>query len=202
MKIFCVGRNYGAHARELGNAVPEEPVIFTKPDTAILRNGDPFYLPDFSNDIHHEVELVVRIKKNGKSIPEKFAASYYDEIGLGIDFTARDLQSTLKSKGLPWDLAKGFDGSAPLGQFIPVADLDKDNIRFGLKKNGSWVQEGSSNQMLFSIDAIIHFISRYFTLRTGDLIFTGTPSGVGPVQPGDVLEGYLMDQPALHCEVK
>ncbi len=202
MKIFCVGRNYSDHAKELGNAVPENPVIFSKPDTALVKNGEPFYHPDFSNDVHHEAELVIRIGKMGKKIQEKFARNYYSEIGLGIDFTARDLQSTLKEKGLPWELAKGFDGSAPLGDFLPVDQLDLTNINFSLKKNGEVVQAGNSAQMIFSFDKIVSFVSQYFTLKVGDLIYTGTPAGVGKVAIGDKLEGYIEERLMLSCDVK
>ena len=200
MKIFCVGRNYGEHAKELGNAVPENPVIFSKPDTALLKNDDPFYLPDFSNDVHHEVELVIKINKMGKKIQEEFAHHYFNEIGLGIDFTARDLQSQLKSKGLPWELAKAFDGSAPIGDFIPY-EKDKP-INFSLKKNGITVQVGNSNDMIFSFSKIIAFVSNYFTLKVGDLIYTGTPAGVSAVNIGDKLEGFIENERMLTCEVK
>jgi acylpyruvate hydrolase len=203
MKIFCIGRNYSEHAKELGNAVPEDPVVFTKPDTALLKNDEPFYLPDFSTDVHHEVELVIKINKVGKNIQEKFARNYFQEIGLGIDFTARDVQSKLKAKGLPWDLAKGFDGAAPLGKFIEISEREHlDNISFGLQKNGQWVQQGNTKDMIFSFEKIIAFVSSYFTLKVGDLIYTGTPAGVGPVAIGDVLEGFLEGEPALRCEVK
>jgi 2-keto-4-pentenoate hydratase/2-oxohepta-3-ene-1,7-dioic acid hydratase in catechol pathway len=202
MKIICVGRNYTEHAKELGNAVPENPVIFMKPDTAILKNGEPFYLPSFSNDVHHEVELVLRISKVGKKIQEKFARNYYNEIGLGIDFTARDMQSNLKEKGLPWELAKAFDGSAPLGNFIPIDGLDLNNINFSLIKNGVEVQKGNTAHMIFSFDAIVSFVSQYFTLKVGDLIYTGTPAGVSKVAIGDMLEGFIENKPMLTCEVK
>jgi acylpyruvate hydrolase len=202
MKILCVGRNYGAHAKELGNAVPENPVIFSKPDTALLKNNEPFYLPDFSNDIHHEIELVIRINKMGKKIQEKFAHNYYSEVGLGIDFTARDIQSDLKSKGLPWELAKAFDGSAVLGNFIAASEIDLNNLFFSLKKNGELVQSGNSSEMIFSMAQIVSFVSQYFTLKVGDLIYTGTPAGVSKVSIGDVLEGYIGEQKMLLCEVK
>ncbi len=203
MKIFCIGRNYSEHAKELGNAVPEDPVVFTKPDTALLKNGEHFYLPDFSSDVHHEVELVIKINKVGKNIQEKFARNYFSEIGMGIDFTARDLQTKLKAKGLPWDLAKGFDGAAPLGNFIDVSQRETlQNISFGLQKNKVWVQQGNSNDMIFSFEKIIAFVSSYFTLKVGDLIYTGTPAGVGPVAIGDTLEAYLENELALTCEVK
>lgn len=202
MKIFCVGRNYSDHAKELGNAVPENPVIFSKPDTALLKNGEPFYLPDFSKDVHYETELVIRISKMGKKIQEKFAHNYFNEIGLGIDFTARDVQNNLKTKGLPWELAKAFDGSAPIGNFIATEELDLQNIRFSLTKNGTLVQEGNSKDMIFSFAQIVSFVSQYFTLKVGDLIYTGTPAGVGPVQIGDKLEGFIADKHMLSCEVK
>lgn len=202
MKIFCVGRNYSEHAKELGNTVPESPVIFSKPDTALLRNGEPFYLPDFSRDVHHEAELVIRICKPGKKIREKFARNYFNEIGFGIDFTARDLQLKLKEKGLPWELAKGFDGSAPLGDFISVEHSDLSDIHFHLTRNGQVVQQGSSSQMIFSFEQIVSFVSQYFTLKTGDLIYTGTPAGVGPVSAGDKLEGFIGDRSMLVCEIK
>lgn len=202
MKIFCVGRNYSEHARELGNAVPESPVIFCKPDTALLKNDEPFYLPGFSNDVHHEVELVIKISKVGKKIQEQFAGNYFNEIGLGIDFTARDLQSSLKAKGLPWELAKGFDGSAPLGNFINVKDVDLKNIGFTLNKNGNLVQTGNSGNMIFSFEKIISFVSQYFTLKVGDLIYTGTPAGVGKVEIGDKLEGFIEGKIMLTCEIK
>lgn len=202
MKILCVGRNYSEHAKELGNAVPENPVIFSKPDTALLKDGEVFYIPDFSNDIHHEIELVIRISKMGKKIQEKFARNYYHEIGIGIDFTARDLQSKLKEKGLPWELAKAFDGSAPIGEFISVDGLDLNDIDFTLKKNNHIVQQGNTAQMIFSFDKIISFVSQYFTLKVGDLIYTGTPAGVGQVNIGDKLEGFIGKKSMLTCEVK
>ncbi len=202
MKIFCVGRNYSEHAKELGNAVPENPVIFTKPDTALLKNNEPFYHPDFSDDVHYEVELVIRISKMGKKIQEKFAQNYFNEIGLGIDFTARDLQAKLKEKGLPWELAKGFDGSAVLGSFISVEQIDLKNISFSLKKNDELVQQGNTAQMIFSFEKIVSFVSQYFTLKVGDLIYTGTPAGVGKVNIGDVLEGFIREEKMLSCEVR
>jgi 2-keto-4-pentenoate hydratase/2-oxohepta-3-ene-1,7-dioic acid hydratase in catechol pathway len=202
MKILCVGRNYTEHAKELGNAVPENPVIFSKPDTALLKNGEPFYHPDFSSDIHHEVELVIKISKMGKKIQPKFARNYFNEIGLGVDFTARDTQSKLKEKGLPWELAKAFDGSAPIGDFIKVEGLDLSNINFSLKKNGEVVQQGNTSQMIFPFEEIVSFVSQYFTLKVGDLIYTGTPAGVSKINIGDKLEGFIEDQPMLVCEVK
>jgi 2-keto-4-pentenoate hydratase/2-oxohepta-3-ene-1,7-dioic acid hydratase in catechol pathway len=204
MRIFAIGRNYAEHIRELNNERPAEPVIFTKPDTALLRNNAPFYYPDFSSDIHHEVELVLRIRKEGKNIQEKFALSYIDSIGLGIDFTARDLQTKAKEKGLPWDIAKGFNGSAPVSDtFKPLQSFpDLKNINFRLDVNGQQRQAGNTRMMLFSFEYIIHYLSRFFTLRAGDLIFTGTPQGVGPVRVGDVLSAYLEDEKLLEFEVK
>jgi 2-keto-4-pentenoate hydratase/2-oxohepta-3-ene-1,7-dioic acid hydratase in catechol pathway len=202
MKILCVGRNYSEHAKELGNAVPENPVIFSKPDTALLKNGEPFFHPDFSTDIHHEVELVIKISKMGKKIQPKFARNYFTEIGLGIDFTARDMQSKLKEKGLPWELAKAFDGSAPIGEFITIENKDLSDINFSLKKNGEVVQQGNTAQMIFPFEEIVSFVSQYFTLKVGDLIYTGTPAGVSKVKVGDKLEGFIEDQSMLVCEVK
>ncbi|MES2778471.1 MAG: fumarylacetoacetate hydrolase family protein [Bacteroidota bacterium] len=202
MKIFCIGRNYSDHAKELGNAVPENPVVFSKPDTALVKNGEPFYLPEFSNDVHHEVELVIRINKMGKKIQEKFARNYFSEIGLGIDFTARDMQQRLKEKGLPWELAKAFDGSAPIGEFMDVTNMDLTNINFSLHKNGEVVQSGNTAQMIFSFETIVSFVSHYFTLKAGDLIYTGTPAGVSKVSIGDKLEGFIGDQRMLVCDVK
>lgn len=202
MKIFCIGRNYSDHAKELGNAVPENPVVFSKPDTALVKNGDPFYLPDFSNDVHHEVELVIRINKMGKKIGEKFARNYFSEIGLGIDYTARDMQQRLKEKGLPWELAKAFDGSAPIGEFMDVTNVDLTDINFSLKKNGEVVQSGNTAQMIFSFEQIVSFVSQYFTLKVGDLIYTGTPAGVSKVNIGDKLEGFIGNDLMLTCEVK
>ena len=202
MKILCVGRNYSEHANELGNAVPENPVIFSKPDTALLKNGEPFYIPNFSNDVHHEIELVIKINKVGKKIQEKFAKNYFSEIGLGIDFTARDKQNELKLKGLPWELAKAFDGSAPIGNFINIENIDLKNIDFSLQKNGQLVQQGNTSQMIFSFEQIVSFVSQYFTLKVGDLIYTGTPAGVGKVNIGDHLEGFIGNESMLICEVK
>ncbi|HLT75719.1 MAG TPA: fumarylacetoacetate hydrolase family protein, partial [Ohtaekwangia sp.] len=180
MRIFAIGRNYAEHIKELNNERPDEPVIFTKPDTALIRENGPFYYPDFSKDIHYETELVLRICKEGKNIQEKFAAKYYDSIGIGIDFTARDLQQKAKEKGLPWDIAKGFNGSAPISdKFIPVSEFKElNNINFSLKVDGELKQQGNTGLMLFSFDVIIAYLSRFFALRTGDLIFTGTPKGV------------------------
>lgn len=202
MKILCVGRNYSEHAKELGNAVPENPVIFSKPDTALIKNNEPFYHPDFSQDIHHEVELVIKISKMGKKIQPKFARNYFTEIGLGIDFTARDVQSKLKEKGLPWELAKAFDGSAPIGEFINIEGKDISNINFSLTKNGEMVQQGNTAQMIFPFEEIVSFVSQYFTLKVGDLIYTGTPAGVSKINIGDKLEGFIENQLMLTCEVK
>lgn len=203
MKILAVGRNYIDHARELNNAVPDEPVIFLMPETSIIRNNQAFFYPDFSNNIHYEVELVVKINRLGKNISKKFAPRYYDEIGIGIDFTARDIQEKLKSKGLPWEKAKAFDGSAPLGKFVNLNELPNAlNIRFSLEKNGELVQAGESKDMIFSIDTIIEHVSQYFTLKIGDLIYTGTPAGVGPVNIGDELVARIEGQELLRIQVK
>ncbi|RLD32887.1 MAG: 2-hydroxyhepta-2,4-diene-1,7-dioate isomerase [Bacteroidetes bacterium] len=204
MKIICIGRNYIDHAKELNNPVPENPVFFLKPDTALLRRNKAFYYPDFSDDIHYECELVVKINKLGKNIQKKFAHTYYDEIGIGIDFTARDLQSKAKKKGLPWEIAKAFDASAPLSlDFISKSEYkDIHSIPFHLNLNGETVQEGSSADMIFNIDDLIVYLSKFFTLKTGDLIFTGTPAGVGPVKIGDKLEAYIGDRLMLKCSIK
>lgn len=202
MKIICIGRNYADHAKELNNDVPDEPVIFLKPDSALLPKNRPFFIPDFTDDVHHELEIVVKIKKIGKHIQEKYAPTYYDEIGLGIDFTARDLQQKLKSQGLPWEKAKGFDGSAVLGDFLPKEKVNLDEIKFELLKNGSSVQRGNSYNMIFSIDRVISEVSKYFTLKIGDLIYTGTPAGVGKVAIGDTLEGFFEGKKLLHVDVR
>jgi acylpyruvate hydrolase len=202
MKIVCIGRNYAAHVRELNNAMPDEPVIFIKPDSAVLRNNAPFFIPEFTQDVHHEIEVVVKIKKNGKSIPVQFAADYYDEITVGIDFTARDLQSKLKEKGLPWEKAKGFDHSAVIGKFIPKAGLNIHSLDFHLTKNGDVVQQGNTEMMMHSVDEVIAHVSQYFMLKTGDLIFTGTPEGVGPAAFGDELKGFLGDTQLFRCAVR
>lgn len=203
MNIYAIGRNYVAHIEELNNEKPDEPVIFTKPDTAILKNNDPFYYPDYTNDIHHEVEITVQICSRGKNIQEKFARKYYNEIGLGIDFTARDLQTKAKEKGLPWTIAKGFHGSAPISKFIKKEDFKNLNdLNFRLEKNDQIVQQGNTSLMLYSIDSIIYHLSKYFTLKKGDIIFTGTPAGVGPIKIGDQLTGYIEDQKMFDFEVK
>ncbi len=204
MKIICIGRNYSEHIRELNNDIPAEPVIFMKPDSALLRNNEPFYIPDFSNDVHYECELIVRINRLGKNIETRFANRYYDEIGLGIDFTARDLQNKLKDKGLPWEKAKAFDRSAVISsEFVNKNELPNlSAIKFQLKKNGETVQNGDSSFMLFPIDELISQISKYFTLKIGDLIYTGTPAGVGPVAIGDRLEGFMEGTKMFDFEVK
>jgi len=204
MRIFAIGRNYAEHIKELSNERPDEPVIFTKPDTAILRNNSPFFYPEFSKDVHYEVELVLRISKEGKMIGEKFAGKYFDAIGIGVDFTARDLQQKAKEKGLPWDIAKGFNGSAPVSdKFIPVKDFkDLSSINFSLSLNEEIKQQGNTSLMLFSFDYIISYLSKFFTLRTGDLIFTGTPKGVGPVKVGDVLSASIENEKLLEFEVR
>jgi len=203
MKIICIGRNYTEHAKELNNEVPDEPVIFMKPETAVLLKKMPFFIPDFSQDVHHEVEVVVKINRLGKNIEEKFAHKYYDEIGLGIDFTARDLQAKLKAKGLPWERAKAFDGSAVVGNFVEKTTLGNlDNIDFMLLKNNKMAQQGNTADMIFSIDKIIAFVSQYFTLKIGDLIFTGTPAGVSKVEKDDTLEGFLNQIKLFEINVK
>ncbi len=202
MKIICIGRNYVDHIEELGNERPESPVIFMKPDTALLKDNEPFYHPDHSLEVHHEVEVLVRIKKEGKSIDPAFASNYYDEIGLGIDFTARDTQSRLKTKDLPWELAKAFNGSAPISKFIDKTGFDLKNLNFKLEKNGEMVQQGNTSLMLWPIDEIIAFVSKYFTLKTGDIIFSGTPKGVSQVKIGDRLTGHIEDQLMFDFEVK
>jgi 2-keto-4-pentenoate hydratase/2-oxohepta-3-ene-1,7-dioic acid hydratase in catechol pathway len=203
MKILAIGRNYVEHIKELNNERPDEPVIFTKPDTALVRNNQPFYFPEFSTDIHYEVELVLRLCKMGKNINEKFAHTYYDAIGIGIDFTARDIQTKAKNKGLPWALAKGFDGSAPVSEFLQLSDFkDINNINFSLKVDGQVKQQGNSSLMLFSFNQIISYISKFITLRSGDLIFTGTPKGVGPIKIGNKLEGYIENKKLLNVEIK
>ena len=200
MKIICIGRNYADHAKELGNAIPDKPVIFIKPDTALLKGHD-FYLPEFSQEIHYELELVVKISKGGKYILKENAAKHYEDIGLGIDFTARDLQTELKNKGLPWELAKGFDGSAAVGDFLPKQNFDVENLQFSLQINQDIRQDGNTKNMIFSIDEIIAFMSQYFTLKVGDLLFTGTPEGVGKVNEGDVLTGFIQNQKLLDIRI-
>ena len=202
MKIIAIGRNYAAHIAELNNEKPSQPVVFMKPDTAILRKNAPFYYPEFSKDIHFEIEILLKINREGKYIDQKFAHKYYDEIGVGIDFTARDLQAKCKEKGLPWEIAKGFNGSAPVSEFVPKEDFNLSDLNFSLKQNGEIKQEGNTQLMLFNFDEIISYISRYFTLKKGDIIFTGTPAGVGPVQVGDQLEAFIENQSMLKVEIK
>lgn len=203
MKIICIGRNYADHIKELENERPDEPVIFMKPDTAVVQKQFPFVIPEFSNDVHHEVEILVKINKVGKYIDAKFAHKYYDEIGLGIDFTARDLQVKLKEKGLPWEKAKAFDGSAVVGDFLSKTGLaDLQNINFELTNNGEVVQQGNTSLMLWKIDELVAYASQYFTLRTGDIIFTGTPKGVAAVKEGDVLEGSIEGKKLFRIQVK
>lgn len=203
MKIICIGRNYTSHIEELKNERPDEPVIFLKPDTAVVQKQFPFVIPEFSNDVHYEVEVLVKINKVGKYIDAKFAHKYYDEIGLGVDFTARDLQAKLKEKGLPWEKAKAFDGSAVIGDFIKKSELGSlDNINFELAKNDEVVQKGNTQNMLWKIDELVAYVSQYFTLRTGDVIFTGTPEGVGKVNPEDVLEGSIEGKKLFRIQVK
>ncbi|WP_372794355.1 fumarylacetoacetate hydrolase family protein [Lutibacter sp.] len=203
MKIICIGRNYAKHIEELANEKPENPVIFLKPDSAILAKNQPFFIPPFSKDIHYEVEILVKINKVGKYIDEKFAHKYYDEIGLGIDFTARDIQDKCKEKGLPWEKAKAFDGSAVISEFIPKENLgDLTNLKFSLHKNEMLVQEGNTNAMLWKIDELIAYVSQFFTLKKGDVIFTGTPAGVGKVCENDILVGAIKDQELFSIKIK
>ena len=203
MKIICVGRNYSDHIKELKNETPSKPVLFLKPDSSVLLKKQAFFIPEFSNDVHHEVELLVRINKLGKHIDRKFAHKYYDEIGLGIDFTARDLQAELKKNGLPWEKAKAFDGAAVVGKFINKEEIkDFNDIEFNLEVNGKVVQKGNSAQMVWKIDDLIEYISKYFTLKIGDIIFTGTPAGVGRVEPGDQLMGYLNESEMFSINVR
>ena len=203
MKIICIGRNYTEHIEELDNERPDNPVVFLKPDTAILLKKNPFIIPEFTNDVHHEVEVLVKINRIGKHIDKQFAPKYYQEIGLGIDFTARDVQAKMKQKGLPWEKAKAFDGSAVIGNWVDKSTLgDLDNLEFRLEKNGNAVQLGNTRLMLWKIDALIEYVSKYFTLKIGDIIFTGTPAGVGPVAPNDRLVGFLANQQAFDIKVK
>ncbi|MCG8474477.1 MAG: fumarylacetoacetate hydrolase family protein [Cytophagales bacterium] len=203
MKIICIGRNYTEHIEELNNERPEEPVVFLKPDSALLKNNDPFYFPAFTNELHHEVELVIKISREGKNIQPKFAHKYYEEVGLGIDFTARDLQQKAKEKGLPWEKAKAFNHSAPVSGFVDKKLFSNlQNISFSLEKNGKSVQQGNTSLMLFPIDELIAHVSQFFTLKKGDLLFTGTPKGTGPVQIGDRLTGKLEGQEMFDFEIK
>ncbi|MFL0352344.1 fumarylacetoacetate hydrolase family protein [Xanthomarina sp. GH4-25] len=203
MKLICIGRNYTDHIKELENEKPTDPVVFLKPDTAILLKKQPFFIPDFSEDVHHEVEVLVKINKVGKHIAKKFAHKYYDEIGLGIDFTARDLQAKLKEKGLPWEKAKAFDGAAVVGNWMSKSNIDNvNNISFSLEKNGEVVQTGNTSHMLWKIDELIEYISKYFTLKIGDIIFTGTPAGVGRVNAEDKLVGFIENKQMFSITVK
>jgi len=203
MKIICIGRNYAKHIEELQNEKPDQPVLFLKPDSAILLKQHPFVIPEFSSDVHHEIEILVKINKVGKYIDQKFASTYYDEIGLGIDFTARDIQNHLKEKGLPWEKAKAFDGSAVIGEFISKTEFASlDNINFELKSNTKTVQKGNTSLMLWKIDELIAYVSQYFTLKKGDIIFTGTPEGVAAVKPNDILEGFIENKRMFKIQVK
>lgn len=203
MKIIAIGQNYVEHNHEMRSVQPKNPVVFMKPDSAILRKNRPFYIPDFTQDLHHEVELIVKINRLGKNIARKFAHRYYAEIGLGVDFTARDIQWRLKEKGYPWEISKAFDNAAVIGDFMPVAEIeDLRNIDFRLDVNGETVQNGNSKDMIFSIDAFIAYASRFFTFKIGDILFTGTPSGVGPVKAGDRLEGYIFDKKMFDFKIK
>ncbi len=203
MKVIAVGRNYIDHAKELNNPIPDKPVIFMKPDTALLKDNKDFYYPEFSNDVHYEVELVIRICNEGKHVSPKFAHKYIDAIGLGIDFTARDIQAAHKEKGLPWELAKSFDHSAVISPLFPKEDFPElNNITFSLTKNGKTVQSGNTKDMIFNIESLIVFISKYITLRKGDLIYTGTPVGVGPIAIGDKFEGFIQNNPVFICHIK
>lgn len=206
MKVICIGRNYSDHAKELNNPVPSKPMIFMKPPSALLVNNKPFYYPEFTNDLHYELELVVKMCKNGRHIQPSYAHKYYEQVALGIDFTARDLQTECKQKGHPWEIAKGFDGSAPISDFISIDKVNRNTIEFELHKNGTLVQKGNTKDMIFSIDQIIVYISKFFKLQMGDIIYTGTPAGVGPVVIGDKLEGLLHTKdeilPMLSVEIK
>ena len=203
MKIFCVGRNYSDHAKELGNDVPDEPVIFMKPKSALLQPHTPFYYPEFTNELHYECELVLRISKNGKYIQDKFANKYYDAVTAGIDFTARDIQNDLKAKGLPWEKAKAWDNSAVIGKWIPFTNVkDRRDINFSFKKNGELVQQGNSKEMIFDFDYIVSYISNFFSINIGDLVFTGTPKGVGEIVVGDEVEAYIENETLLTLDVK
>jgi 2-keto-4-pentenoate hydratase/2-oxohepta-3-ene-1,7-dioic acid hydratase in catechol pathway len=203
MKIICIGRNYADHVEELENERPKEPVVFLKPDTSIGQRNTPFYIPDFSSDVQHEIEIIVKINRIGKHIQEQFAHKYYDQISVGIDFTARDLQTQLKAKGLPWEKAKAFDGAAVLGQWLPKEEFkDLQNLNFELTKNNASVQRGHTRLMLYTIDQLIAYVSQFFTLKIGDILFTGTPAGVGAVQENDRLEGFLEGQKLLDLKIK
>jgi 2-keto-4-pentenoate hydratase/2-oxohepta-3-ene-1,7-dioic acid hydratase in catechol pathway len=202
MKIICIGRNYVAHVKELGNEIPKEPVLFIKPDSAIFRQRDAFYIPDWTNEVHYEAEIVIKINRLGKNIEEKFAPKYYSQFTLGIDFTARDVQKKLKALGLPWEKSKAFDQSAVLGEYLNVNDYSLDNLNFELKINGRVVQSGNTKSMIYTIPQIINHSSEFFTLKIGDLIFTGTPEGVGKVNAGDELEGFIEGKKILHVKIR
>ena len=202
MKIICIGRNYTEHAQELGNEMPEEPVIFMKPDSAIFRQRDAFYIPDWTNDVHYELEVVIKLNRLGKNIESKFAHKYYSEVTVGIDFTARDVQTRLKQKGLPWEKAKAFDQSAVVGEYVSAEGLEIENLDFELYRNGKLAQQGNTSQMIYSVADMIEHCSQYFTLKIGDLLFTGTPKGVSSVKVGDILEGYIAGQKVLNVKVK
>lgn len=203
MKIFCIGRNYVEHAKELKNPVPKQPLIFMKPPSALLVNHKPLYYPKFTEDLHYEAEIVLKISKNGRHVQPVFAHKYYNQIAFGIDFTARDLQNKLKAKGHPWEIAKGFDGSAGLSKFINIQDLkQKENIRFHLTNNGMTVQKGETKDLIFNFDYLITYLSQYFKLQQGDIIYTGTPAGVGPVKIGDILEGFIEEKHMMTCEIR
>lgn len=202
MKIFCIGRNYADHAKEMNSAVPTEPMVFMKPPTALLIDNKPFYIPEWTSEVHYEGEIVLKVCKNGKYVQPEFAHTYYDHIGYGIDFTARDVQQRVKDKGHPWEIAKGFDGSAAVATFVPIAGQDKGAISIQTKLNGAVVQDSSSAELIFDFDTLVCHISKYFTLQQGDYIFTGTPAGVGPVSIGDRVEGFINGQHLLTCDIK
>ena len=202
MKIFCIGRNYADHAKEMNSPVPSEPMIFMKPPTALLINNDPFYIPEWTNEVHYEGEIVLRICKNGKYIQPEFAHTYYDQVAFGIDFTARDIQQRCKDKGHPWEIAKGFDNSAAVSKFQPLDGIDKGHIKIETKLNGEVVQSSDSSHLIFDFETVICHVSKYFTLQQGDLIYTGTPAGVGKVSIGDKIEGFINDEQLLTCHIK
>jgi len=202
LKIICIGRNYRDHAKELSNPVPKDPLVFMKPPSALLLENKPFYYPEFTSNLHYELEVVLKICKNGRHVQPDFASGYYEQIGLGIDFTARDIQDRCKEKGHPWEIAKGFDHSAVVSSFFPLSDYDRSSIRFEMKKNGVSVQNGDTGDLIFKFDFLIEYVSQFFKLQMGDLIFTGTPAGVGPVIVGDHLEGYLEGKKIIDCKIK
>lgn len=202
MKIICIGRNYADHAAEMNSPVPKNPMIFMKPPSALLVNNKPLYYPEFTQNLHYEAEIVLKVCKNGKHVQPEFASKYYEEIAFGIDFTARDLQAKCKEKGHPWEIAKGFDGSGAVSEFMPISKVNCEEIHFQLKKNEEVVQSGNTKDLIFKFDYLITYISKFFKLQMGDYIFTGTPVGVGPVQVGDVLEGFIEGEQMLRCEIK